>query len=298
MGRMLVISPFKLFRHSFVGGTILVLAVLLLGVDIAIVSLRAHYFSVVQRWMELDSIGGLDNIAYSLLVSILFTAMLIFLLLDLVATLLLPSRDLQEGAVISFGIIAIMQVPLVTLYIKQELSFLSSVWLVRACNATDYVADCVEWWAHVRVGSIASAAVSCTLHLVLIALCGYYVRTRPPTAQKLIANRQDKTTRRRMRAERRAREGKEDEESAFHRFEDKILRRKKKGSTKSSRSSADSPPPAPYADSTDSETPSRRASTTTSTLPAYAAPGAAPAQLDMHTDSGSDADKQLLVRQQ
>lgn len=164
-------------------------------------------------------------------------------------------------------------------------------------NATDYVADCVEWWAHVRVGSIASAAVSCTLHLVLIALCGYYVRTRPPTAQKLIANRQDKTTRRRTRAERRMREGKEDEESAFHRFEDKILRRKKKESARSSRSSADPPPPAPYADSTDSETPSRRASTP-STLPPYAAPGAASAQLDLHTDSGSDADKQLLVRQQ
>ncbi|BGP13321.1 hypothetical protein JCM10213v2_001240 [Rhodosporidiobolus nylandii] len=112
MPPLLWISPVKLFRQDALAGSIFAVAALLLGVDLAVVGMRAYAF---------------NGLSFSVLVAVFWHVTLVFLLLDLLATLLLPSRDLQEGAVIAFGIIAIMQIPLVTLYLKYELSWSNQV---------------------------------------------------------------------------------------------------------------------------------------------------------------------------
>lgn len=45
MARVLCISPVRLYRHSFLGGTILLLATILLCVDFAIIGVRAYAFN-------------------------------------------------------------------------------------------------------------------------------------------------------------------------------------------------------------------------------------------------------------
>jgi len=83
--------------------------------------------AVVTSW-QLDSLLGLDGerifslsllcikswptesrtsftgLAFGILVSIMWYALMVFLLTDLMATLLIASRDLQEGTVIAFGV--------------------------------------------------------------------------------------------------------------------------------------------------------------------------------------------------
>ncbi|TNY17345.1 hypothetical protein DMC30DRAFT_344142, partial [Rhodotorula diobovata] len=207
MARVLCISPVRLYRHSFLGGTILLLATILLCCDFAIIGMRAYAFNTLQRWSLEEGIAGLDGLAFSLLVSVIWSVTIVFLLVDLVTVLLLPSRDLQEGTVIPFGatpltqycpllqIISIMQVPLVILYLKWELSAANSVWVQRACVAVSHSSDCTSWYSRVRLVSIASSSVASALHLVLVALCARYVHTRPATSQNLIANHRMKRSR-------------------------------------------------------------------------------------------------------
>lgn len=126
MARVHCISPVRLYRHSFLGGVILLLALVLLCVDFAIIGMRAYAFNsashsstrrrsrartdpvplpaALQRWSLEDGIAGLDGLAYSVLVAVIWLVTMFFLLADLVTALLLPSRDLQEGAVIAFGV--------------------------------------------------------------------------------------------------------------------------------------------------------------------------------------------------
>lgn len=124
--------------------------------------LTLHPCAALQRWSLEKGIAGLDGLAFSLLVSVIWSVTIVFLLVDLVTVLLLPSRDLQEGTVIPLGaspppfffvcastaypalpllqIISIMQVPLVILYLKWELSAANSVWVQRACEPSQALA--------------------------------------------------------------------------------------------------------------------------------------------------------------
>ncbi|GAA5860633.1 hypothetical protein JCM1840_000324 [Sporobolomyces johnsonii] len=171
MAKLLIISPVKLYQQSFLGGTILLIALITLLLDLVVVGLRAFFF---------------NRLSFSILAAVMWYIMLLFLLLDLVATLLLPSRALQEGAVMAFSITSLMQVPIVTLYLEFELSSSMQVWLINACSATSTRVSCASWFASVRIVAISTGTITVFLHLFLCALCAYYVRTRPATAQDLI----------------------------------------------------------------------------------------------------------------
>ncbi|GAA5891438.1 hypothetical protein JCM5296_006533 [Sporobolomyces johnsonii] len=182
MAELLIISPVKLYQQSFLGGTILLIALITLLLDLVVVGLRAFFF---------------NRLSFSVLAAVMWYIMLLFLLLDLVATLLLPSRALQEGAVMAFSIISLMQVPIVTLYLEFELSSSMQVWLINACSATSTRVSCASWFASVRIVAISTGTITVFLHLFLCALCAYYVRTRPATAQDLImTHRHPKRSRR------------------------------------------------------------------------------------------------------
>ncbi|BGP29550.1 hypothetical protein JCM10296v2_001289 [Rhodotorula toruloides] len=190
MVKLVPISPRKLFENSFLAGTIFAVAALTLLVDLAIIALRGYAFNLVSGWTELSEIGdGLEAISYSCLVALVWYIVLAFLLVDVIATLLLPSRDLQEGAVISFGVIAIMQIPLVALCLKWELSWFNSTTLQTACALSQHSSSCEDWWTTVRVFSLTTAIAGLVLHLLLLGLCAYYVHTRPKTSAELLWTR-------------------------------------------------------------------------------------------------------------
>ncbi|GAA6038505.1 hypothetical protein JCM8097_004600 [Rhodosporidiobolus ruineniae] len=212
------ISPVRLMRTSFLAGSIFALAFLLLLVDLAILALRGYAFSLVSGWAGLDSVIGLDGIRFSLLVAIVWYCTLVFLLLDLVFTRLLPSRDLETGAVVSFGIIGIMQVPLVVLWLKYELSWSNQVWLINACNLADHTSSCTSWFRTVSLISTTTSSISCGLHLAAFLLSAWYVHTRPATSQDLLAEvgkrekSRTKGLRRRSKTQKRKAAGSDSEE--------------------------------------------------------------------------------------
>ncbi|BGP45358.1 hypothetical protein JCM10450v2_001176 [Rhodotorula kratochvilovae] len=293
MATFLFISPVRLYRHDFLAGVILLVALLVLFVDLAIIGMRAYAFNTVQRWSLEDGIAGLDGMAYSLMVAVIWLVTMVFLLVDLVLTLLQPSRDLQEGAVISFGIISIMQVPIVALYLKWELSFANSIWLQHACVATLHSPDCTAWWSRLRLVSITSSTFASFTHLLLVGLCARYVHSRPPTKQSLIMNHRDKRAERDMRAQKRRKAG-DRGESEFERLKDRFARRDKRRSGVSrvqdqahSELRSDGAPLPPVL----GRRPSDRKSV--ASLPPYDTPGAG---VDaVHTDSESDVEKQPLA---
>ncbi|GAA5916403.1 hypothetical protein JCM6882_001548 [Rhodosporidiobolus microsporus] len=185
--RLLFISPAKLFESSFLAGTIFVLAAAVLLADLTIIAMRGYAFNLVSSWTLREDAMGLDGLSFSIMVALMWHVTLFFLVVDLLFTLLLPSRDLQDGAVISFGIISIMQIPLVTFFLKNELSWSSQVWLINACNLNEYSDDCPNWWSRVKVVSITTSVIVGALHLFLFGLAARYVHTRPATKQDMIA---------------------------------------------------------------------------------------------------------------
>ncbi|GAA5841676.1 hypothetical protein JCM9279_000727 [Rhodotorula babjevae] len=293
MERVHCISPVRLYRHSFLGGVILLLALILLCVDFAIIGMRAYAVNTLQRWSFEDGIAGLDGLAYSLLTAIIWLVTMFFLLADLVTALLLPSRDLQEGAVIAFGIISIMQVPIVALYLKWELSENNSVWVQRACAAVSHSTDCPAWYARVRLVSIVSSSIATGLHLLLVALCARYVHTRPA---KLYEPRRAK---KHSKPSARSKKGEPKQggagrlrglEREFARLEDKLVRHKKP-----SRKSGAGKQHAEGLSSDGAGVPARvsRSSSRASTmLPPYDPPHAAGA---VHTDSESEIEDGKLL---
>ncbi|GAA6057722.1 hypothetical protein JCM3770_002662 [Rhodotorula araucariae] len=283
MAPLQMISPVKLYRHDFFGAVLLLLAVLALAFDLAIIGIRAYAFNTVQRWSLVDMIAGLDAIAYSLLVAVIWLVTMVFLLLDLLATLLQPSRDLQEGAVISFAIISIMQVPIVTLYLKYELSFTNSVWLQLACAATSRSLNCGAWWSHIRLVSIGTSTIAAFLHLLLVGLCARYVRSRPPTSPKLLMNKRgeeqaDRELGRKRTAMRKT--GGAPDESELDRFEDKVKTKFRKHKRPSSSSTSRT---RTHNTQTESDSDGGRPS---GSLPPYA-----PNTGAVHTESDSDWEK-------
>lgn len=176
--RPALLSPIKLFESSFTAGTIFALALACLMLDLAIIGMRAYAFhgpyniaswrarrgtdtpvapfTVLESWAYLVDVEG---IAYCDLVALLWHILLIFLLVDAAIILLSPSRDLQEGTVVSFAvssccrrwsggsevtltcsdllqIVAIMQLPLVALFLKWETSPTTTKVLIGACAST------------------------------------------------------------------------------------------------------------------------------------------------------------------
>ncbi|GAA5928567.1 hypothetical protein JCM3775_004567 [Rhodotorula graminis] len=295
MARVHCISPVRLYRHSFLGGVILLLALVLLCADLAIIGMRAYAFNTLQRWSLEDGIAGLDGLAYSLLVAVLWLITMAFLLVDVVTALLLPSRDLQEGAVIAFGIISIMQVPIVALYLKWELSLTNGVWVQRACTAVAHSTDCTTWYSRVRLVSIVSSSIATGVHLLLVALCARYVHTRPA---KLYEPHRAKKQHSKTASERSKKGGAgrlRGLEREFARLEDKLVRHKKPsrkagaaqqlGEGLSSDGAGGAQPVAGRL--------SRSSSRASTTLPPYDPPHAAGA---VHTDSDSEIeDKKLLT---
>ncbi|GAA5826358.1 hypothetical protein JCM11251_007268 [Rhodosporidiobolus azoricus] len=172
-------------RH--VAGTIFVLATATLLANLAIIVLRGYAFNLVAGWTQKENVIGLDGLSFSIMVALMWHITLFFLIVDLIFTLLLPSRDLQDGAVISFGIISIMQVPLVTFFLQNELSWSVQVWVINACNLANHADSCPAWWARIKVVSIASSSIVNALHLFLFGLAARYVHTRPATSQDMIA---------------------------------------------------------------------------------------------------------------
>ncbi|KWU41450.1 hypothetical protein RHOSPDRAFT_7835, partial [Rhodotorula sp. JG-1b] len=181
-----LVSPVKLFESSFAAGTIFAFASACTLLNLAVIGMRAYAFHVLQAWSTLVDVEG---IAYSVLVSIMWHILLLFLLVDVIATLLTPSRDLQEGTVISFAIVSIMQLPLVALFLKWETSPSTSRALRGACVLTAHSTSCDGWWSRVRVVTITTSSASCFLHLLLVVLALRYVHSRPETPQDFLISR-------------------------------------------------------------------------------------------------------------
>ncbi|GAA5827745.1 hypothetical protein JCM5353_002292 [Sporobolomyces roseus] len=182
---VLWISPWKLFRQSVLAGVIFILAFLIFALDITVLGMRGYWFGFVTSW-QLDSLLGLDGLAFGILVSIMWYALMVFLLTDLMATLLIASRDLQEGTVIAFGIISIMQIPLVTLFLMYELNPTNQLWLLVACIETGFSDNCSSWLQTHKWLMIIPSSISCALHIVLLGFASHYIRTRTTTSAALL----------------------------------------------------------------------------------------------------------------
>ncbi|GAA6000694.1 hypothetical protein JCM10207_004612 [Rhodosporidiobolus poonsookiae] len=170
---VLWISPWRLFKTDYFAASIFAVAAVAFVLQLLVIVLRGVLASVVGVWSGTDGIVGLDGLNFSLIAAALFHATLLFLLIDVILSLLLPSRDLQEGGVMAFGIVSIMQIPIVTCFLH---------------NVVAYSDDCASWWASLRLAGIGLAAASCALHLFLLILCVTYVRKRPATSQDLLAD--------------------------------------------------------------------------------------------------------------
>ncbi|KAG0655809.1 hypothetical protein C6P46_000705 [Rhodotorula mucilaginosa] len=184
MGPFQLVSPVKLLESSFAAGTIFAFACACTLLNLAVIGMRAYAFH--EAWSTLVDVEG---IAYSVLVSIMWHILLLFLLVDVIATLLTPSRDLQAGTVISFAIVSIMQLPLVALFLKWETSPSTSRALRGACVLTAHSSSCDGWWSRVRVVTITSSSASCFLHLLLVVLALRYVHSRPETPRDFLIGR-------------------------------------------------------------------------------------------------------------
>ncbi|BGP22344.1 hypothetical protein JCM10295v2_001223 [Rhodotorula toruloides] len=282
MVKLVLISPRKLFEHSFLAGAIFAVAAFTLLVDLAIIALRGYAFNLVSGWTQLSELGdGLEAISYSCLVALVWYIVLAFLVIDVLGTLLLPSRDLQEGAVV-----AIMQIPLVALFLKWELSWFNSITLQPVRWLTQHSTSCEDWWTTIRVVSLTAAIAGLVLHLLILALCGRYVHTRPKTTADLLYTRSKRAKGRhgRKKEASEAREAREKRKRSSRKKGESGLATMKGGrggyggyGSDSSEGGLEGAPPA----------------STTSTCPPL--PSVPP---DIHTDSGSDSavEKQPLRR--
>ncbi|GAA5979315.1 hypothetical protein JCM10908_002876 [Rhodotorula pacifica] len=189
MAPLKIVSPVKLFESSFAAGTIFALACACALLDLGVIGMRAYAFHVLQAWSTLVDVEG---IAYSVLVALMWHILLLFLLIDVLATLLTPSRDLQEGTVVSFAIVSIMQLPLVALFLKWEMSPSTSRALRGACGLTAHSTSCDAWWSRVRIVTITTSSASCFIHLLLVLLALRYVHSQPETPQDFIVTRRSR----------------------------------------------------------------------------------------------------------
>ncbi|GAA5955552.1 hypothetical protein JCM3765_006812 [Sporobolomyces pararoseus] len=186
---VLWISPVKLFKQSVLGGVILLLALAAFSLNATIVGLRSYWSAFVTAW-QLDNLLGLDGLSFGILLSILWYFTMIFLLVDLMATLLIPSRDLQEGTVIAFGIVSIMQIPLVSLFLMYELNPTNQLWLLVACVETKYAENCSSWLTSHKYMMVIPSALSCAAHIILLGFASWYIRHRAPTSAALLDDRE------------------------------------------------------------------------------------------------------------
>ncbi|GAA5846377.1 hypothetical protein JCM3766R1_001176 [Sporobolomyces carnicolor] len=168
---VLWISPWKLFKNSVLAGTIFVLALAAFGLNASILGTRSYWYA----WLS-----------FGILLSIMWYFTMTCLLLDLMATLLIASRDLQEGAVVAFGIISIMQVPLVFLFLMYELSPTNQLWLLVACVETKYAENCSTWLTSHKYMMMIPSALSCALHIIILGFTSWYIRHREPTSAALL----------------------------------------------------------------------------------------------------------------
>ncbi|GAA5826866.1 hypothetical protein JCM10212_000456 [Sporobolomyces blumeae] len=128
---MALLNPRSLFDHSVLGATVLILSTLTFTIDFVCVVLRGWWYGYVTTF-QLDDSLGLDGLSFGIVCSILWHTMTILLLVDVIAAILIPSRDLQRGAVTAFGIVSMMQVPIVALFLMYELSPTNQLWLYIA----------------------------------------------------------------------------------------------------------------------------------------------------------------------
>ncbi|GEM09165.1 proteophosphoglycan ppg4 [Rhodotorula toruloides] len=263
MVKLVLISPRKLFEHSFLAGAIFAVAAFTLLVDLAIIALRGYAFNLVSGWTQLSELGdGLEAISYSCLVALVWYIVLAFL------------------------VVAIMQIPLVALFLKWELSWFNSITLQPVRWLTQHSTSCEDWWTTIRVVSLTAAIAGLVLHLLILALCGRYVHTRPKTTADLLYTRSKRAKGRhgRKKEASEAREAREKRKRSSRKKGESGLATMKGGrggyggyGSDSSEGGLEGAPPA----------------STTSTCPPL--PSVPP---DIHTDSGSDSavEKQPLRR--
>ncbi|GAA5870958.1 hypothetical protein JCM16303_001644 [Sporobolomyces ruberrimus] len=168
---VLWISPWKLFKNEVFAGIVFILAFVAFALNLTIVGLRAYWFGCLS---------------FGILLSLLWYTTMVFLLLDLLATLLMPSRDLQEGTVVAFGIISIMQIPLVTLFLLYELNPTNQLWLLMACIETEYAENCSSWLVNHKYLMVIPSTFSCAVHILILGFASWYIRHRAPTSAALL----------------------------------------------------------------------------------------------------------------
>ncbi|GAA6018908.1 hypothetical protein JCM11491_001722 [Sporobolomyces phaffii] len=165
------ISPIKLAKQSIPAAVVFLLAFVAFSLNVAIVGLQSYrYF----------------RLSFGSLVSVVWYLTMTALLCDLMSTLLIPSRSLQGGTVIAFGIVTIMQCPLVALFIRYELSTTNKLALVAACVEHDHASDCSAWLTSFEHAQAVPAALACGAHVVVLACAAWYVRRRAPTTAAIL----------------------------------------------------------------------------------------------------------------
>ncbi|GAA5924857.1 uncharacterized protein JCM15063_005751 [Sporobolomyces koalae] len=184
---VLLISPWKLFNDSILAGVVFSLAVLTFALDVTIISLRSYSLAYVQGF-KLDNAFGLS---FGIACSIVWHMLVVCLLLDLMSTLLIPSRTLQRGTVISFGIVSVFQIPLSILFLLNEMSPTNRLWLLVACIDSKYSNDCVDWLETQRLAVLVPVGLNCVLHLVVLGSSAYYVEHRAATVSQLLVVDED-----------------------------------------------------------------------------------------------------------
>lgn len=148
------------------------------------------------------------------------------LLLDLMATLLIASRDLQEGAVVAFGVSASVsprdrvgpltpnfdpdhlhhaspaRVPVPHVRVEPDESAVAprslvSSELVREAKIvaltrrnvsveTKYAENCSTWLTSHKYMMMIPSALSCALHIIILGFASWYIRHREPTSAALL----------------------------------------------------------------------------------------------------------------
>ncbi|GAA5908680.1 uncharacterized protein JCM6883_004136 [Sporobolomyces salmoneus] len=256
---VLWISPWKLFKNEVLAGVIFILALVALLLDVTLIALRSYWYAYVTDW-QLDNLLGLDGISFGILLSILWWSLQVCLLVDLLATLLIASRDLQEGTVVIYGIMSIMQIPLVLLFLMYELTPTNQLWLLVACVETKYAEDCSAWLTSHKHMMVIPSALACALHIIIVGLASYYIRHRKPTSASLLLDDELEYLKEREKSkeEKKKRKAARKEEKKKAK-EEKEKNKKKRGPTyvwRSGSSSGESDVPtseAPFCDQIDKE---------------------------------------------
>lgn len=117
------------------------------------------------------------------------------LVVDILLSVCLTSREFQRGAVRTYGLVTVFQVPIVVGCGMYELGSENKLWLTEAWSVlcpphprathlflpssriTDAAFDCSAWWQTIKLLSIVPSSISALLHLATFALAWEYART-------------------------------------------------------------------------------------------------------------------------